>query len=249
MKEKLLSLNKEAWNAIADHWFGATALPIYGEWVPTETELNLFGDCKGKKILDIGCGSGHSLKYLGEQGALELWGLDISKKQIENAGSFLRESGFAPKLFCSPMEENPGIPAGYFDVVYSIYAIGWSMDLNQTFSLVSSYLKKDGIFIFSWDHPLLNCVEKEGDALLFHGSYFEKNPRNFLKEGKPLFAYHRKFSDYINSLAGNGFAIEALIEETDFKALEQAAKTSSSYYSPEKARKFPLSFIIKARKL
>lgn len=97
--------------------------------IPTETELNLFGDVKGKTILDIGCGSGHSLKYHGDNGASELWGLDISTRQIENANAFLKESGYSPKLFNSPMEENSGIPIGYFDVVYSIYAIGWTIGL------------------------------------------------------------------------------------------------------------------------
>jgi len=38
----------------------------------TEDELKLFGDVSGKKMLDIGCGSGHSLKYHGDNNADEL---------------------------------------------------------------------------------------------------------------------------------------------------------------------------------
>lgn len=51
---------------------------IYGVLIPTEAELNLFGEVKEKKLLDIGCDSGHSLKYHGDNGASELWGIDIS---------------------------------------------------------------------------------------------------------------------------------------------------------------------------
>ncbi len=249
MQDKILKQNKEAWDAIADDWFGTTALPTYGVLIPTETELNLFGDVKGKKLLDIGCGSGHSLKYHGDNGASELWGLDISTKQIENADRFLRESGYTPKLFNSPMEINPNIPTDYFDIVYSIYAIGWTVDIEKTFKLISSYLKKDGIFIFSWDHPFMYCVDIEEDKLIFSGSYFEKEPFNFKKGGMNLSAYNRRLSDYINPLAQAGFAVEILIEETDRDTLERAGEFRSNYYSPIKARKFPLSFVIKARKL
>lgn len=249
MQDKILKQNKEAWDVIADDWFGTTALPTYGVLIPTETELNLFGDVKGKNLLDIGCGSGHSLKYHGDNGASELWGLDISTKQIENANRLLQENGHTPKLFNSPMEINPGIPTDFFDIVYSIYAIGWTVDIEKTFKLISSYLKKDGIFIFSWDHPFMHCIDIEEDKLIFSGSYFETEPFNFQKGGMNLSAYNRRFADYINSLAKAGFVVEALIEETDRDTLDREAEFHSNYYSPIKARKFPLSFIIKARKL
>lgn len=249
LQDKILKQNKEAWDAIADDWFGTTALPIYGVFIPTETELSLFGDVKGKRLLDIGCGSGHSLKYHGDNGASELWGIDISTKQIENANRFLQESGYTPKLFNSPMEINPGIPADYFDIVYSIYALGWTVDIERTFRLISAYLKKDGVLIFSWDHPFLSCVDTEDDRLIFNGNYFETEPFTFQKDGNDLFAYNRKFSDYINPLARAGFAVEVLVEETDKAALEGGGEFRSNYYSPVKAKRFPLSFIIKARKL
>lgn len=33
--------------------------------------------------------------------------------------------------------------------------IFWAMDIQKTLNLVSSYLKQDGVFIFSWDHPFM----------------------------------------------------------------------------------------------
>ena len=36
----------------------------------TENELNLFGDVSGKKLLEICCGSGHSLKYHADRNAV-----------------------------------------------------------------------------------------------------------------------------------------------------------------------------------
>lgn len=139
MKKSIIEQNKDSWDAIADSFFGVTALPVYGCFTPNENELKLFPTLTNKKVLDIGCGSGHSLKWCGDNGAAELWGLDLSTKQIENATAYLNDNGYAPKLFNVPMEQNPGIPENYFDVVYSIYAIGWTIDINTTFSLIASY--------------------------------------------------------------------------------------------------------------
>ncbi len=249
MNDKILDQNKQSWDTMADSWFGTTALPVYGCLIPTEDELKLFPGLKDKKVLDIGCGSGHSLKWCGDNGAAELWGLDISTRQIENAQSFLSLNHYEPKLINAPMEAACGLPGEYFDVVYSIYAIGWTVDLQTTFNHISSYLKKDGVFIFSWDHPFMHCVEAQNDSLIFNGRYHNEDVFSYNQRGNPVTIKNRKLSTYINTLAKSGFMIEQLIEETDQETLLRPAEFSSGYYSPYKAGKFPLSFIMKARKL
>lgn len=249
MDNNTLIKNKQSWDAMADSWFGVTALPTYGCLIPTEDELKLFPELKDKKVLDIGCGSGHSLKWCKDNGASELWGLDMSTKQIENAGKFLNENEYEHKLFNSPMESECGLPKDYFDVVYSIYAIGWTVDLQKTFDNVASYLKKDGIFIFSWDHPFMHCVDVQDDKLLFEGCYLDEDNFSYIQRDNPMTIKNRKLSTYINALANSGFMIERVVEETDDEVLTRPAEFSSGYYTPYKAKKFPLSFIIKARKI
>ena len=157
-RDEILKTNKCYWDTYADLWFGTTALPTYGVHFVTEDELQLFGDVSGKKMLELCCGSGHSLKYHADRNASELWGVDLSHKQIENARRYLSENGYTANFICSPMEADMDIPKNYFDYIYSIYGIGWTTDLDGTFQKISSYLKKDGIFIFSWHHPLNYCI-------------------------------------------------------------------------------------------
>lgn len=249
MNNEILTQNKSSWDNIADDWFGTTALPVYGCLIPTEVDLKLFGSLEGKKVLDIGCGSGHSLKWCGDNGAGELYGLDLSEKQLENAGRYLNENGYSAKLFNSPMESECGLPKNYFDIAYSIYAIGWTTDLQSTFNLIASTLKKDGVFIFSWDHPFMHCIEVQDDKLIFEGCYFDEDLFTFKKSGNPVSLYNRRISTYINALAKAGFAVEQIVEETDKDTLTRECEFTSAYYAPCKAKKFPLSFIIKAKKL
>lgn len=159
MKDKdIIQSNKNYWDTNADLWFGSTALPEYGVNFVTEDDLHLFGDVTGKKMLEICCGSGHSLKYLADRHAGELWGIDLSKHQLEHANDYLSKYGYNANLICGPMESELNIPKEYFDFVYSIYGIGWTTDLQGTFNRIASYLKKDGVFIFSWNHTLYHCI-------------------------------------------------------------------------------------------
>lgn len=245
--KEIHEVNKDYWNTNAEQWFGVTALPQYGTLFATEEELNLFGDVKGAKLLEIGCGSGHSLKYQGDHGAAELWGLDMSSSQLENAKKYLRKNNYTAKLICSPMEEECGIPKNYFDFVYSIYAIGWTTDLENTFAKIASYLKKDGIFIFSWQHPLHSCVSIDGDKLLFGKSYFDEAWFTQPMPGvSTALLCSRKISTYINALSKAGFVIEQMVEQTHSDILNKIEEVSPKI---KKAQMLPLSFVIKTRKL
>lgn len=246
MKDKtILEVNKTYWNANADDWFGVTALPEYGVQFVTENELHLFGDVKGQTMLEIGCGSGHSLKFQADRSARELWGLDISQKQLENAGRFLAESNYFPKLICAPMENECGIPKNYFDIVYSIYAIGWATDLENVFHQIASYLKKDGIFIFSWKHPLHGCVIVNEGQLIFNQSYFDEEWHTQMVDGMEIMLPNRKISTYINALTNAGFIIENMVEQTNENTLQMSGDIDDR---SQKAQKLPLSFVFKVRK-
>lgn len=244
----ILNQNKLSWDAMADTWFGSTALPAYGCLIPTEDELRLFPNLSGKNVLDIGCGSGHSLRWCGDKGAAELWGIDLSEKQIENARKYLAENGYRPKLYDSPMEKDCGLPKAYFDMAYSIYAVGWTTDLTAAFRNIASCLKPGGVFVFSWDHPLMYCVDVVNGQLVFSGTYTEDESFSYLQRGQPVTVQNRRLSTYINELADAGFTVERLVEETDYDILSRSAEFSSGYYTSWKAKKIPLSFIIKARK-
>src|SRR5690606_11105855 len=74
--------NSLFWDTVGNDLLGATALPMYGAFV-SEEKCQLFGEVAGKKVLEIGCGSGESLQYMGERHASELWGMDLSENQIE----------------------------------------------------------------------------------------------------------------------------------------------------------------------
>ena len=229
MEEKIIEKNKRYWNDHADLWFGTTALPKYGVRFVTEDDLHFFSDIE--------------------------WGLDLSQKQLDNAKQMLKGSGCNPKLICAPMEADSDIPEDYFDYVFSIYGIGWTTDLEGTFKKIASYLKKDGIFIFSWGHPLHYCVAKSYETgedevidgkLVFSRSYFDESYLKMPVHDTDVTFANRKISTYVNALYDAGFIIERMVEQTDEKSLSDTEDDSPK---AQKAKMVPLSMCFKCRKL
>jgi SAM-dependent methyltransferase len=243
-KNNIHNINSSFWDTKGNEVIGTTSLPMYGAFI-SEEKCHLFGDVSGKRLLEIACGRGHSLKYHGNHKASELWGIDISDKQLEKTKEYLSLNGYSAKLICSPMEEECGIPLDYFDYVYFVYGVGWATDLESTFGRIASYLKKDGVFIFSWSHQIHKCVAVEDDSLTFKKSYFDESWYSVSLDGGAISLSDRKLSTYINVLTKAGFIIDKMIEESDDEFIQLYKDSDFA----KKAKMLPTTFVIKARKL
>ena len=86
--------------------------PPYGDFASRRMFLETFGKIKGKKILDIGCGSGRNMKWLESVGAT-VTGVDLSPELVKATRKLGLDvvEGDATKL---PFKDNT------FDVVYSL---------------------------------------------------------------------------------------------------------------------------------
>lgn len=243
-KHTIHETNQLFWDKKGSDVLGVTALPQYGAFI-SEEKCKFLNDISGKSVLEIGCGRGHSLHYLSKRGASELWGIDISKEQINKSKEYLTSYGLSANLICSPMEDECGIPKSYFDLVCSIYGIGWTSDLVGTFIRIASYLKKGGMFIFSWSHPIHKCVATENDMLIFKKCYFDESWYSVPLDGVALSLSDRKLSTYVNALAKAGFVIEEMIEDCD----DDIINSQSDNAFANKAKMLPTTFVFKARKL
>jgi SAM-dependent methyltransferase len=252
-RKKLLAINQSGWNVVAPKFYAGTALPRYGPLAVTEGDLQLIEDLEGKSILELGCGSGHSLRYLWtEKHAAELWGLDLSEEQLRFTRELLDRDNIPVKLFQASMDEDPGLPASYFDLVLSIYSLGWTPDLPRTLSLVYSYLKPGGTFLFSWEHPFYQCVDYDTVA----GKYFLA--RSYLNEdpdfhpswnGVEIVLQPRMLSTYLNALVEAGLVLDRIVESEVNKGLaRKKSPDPEEWYSIPRAELVPTTMIVKAHK-
>lgn len=133
------------------------------EIVEKPTMLSLLPDLKGKKLLDLGCGTGGHLQLYLERGAAKVIGTDLSEKMLEQAEKDLQKCGqFSGRfsLYHLPMEKLVELSESDFDVITSSFAFHYIEDFPALLSTIHDKLSSNGTLIFSQEHPITTCTKK-----------------------------------------------------------------------------------------
>lgn len=184
-----------------------------GEW---HVFRNFMPDFHGKDVLDLGCGFGWHARYAAEMNARHVVAIDVSERMLAKAESMGSE-GIEYRL--SAMEDLD-FPAGTFDVIISSLAFHYVKDWDTLIKKISSWLRPDGDFVFSVEHPVFTAYGSQDwyyseDGKILHfpvDNYFYEGKRDAIFLGEHMTKYHRTLTTYISSLLDNGFAITKLAE-------------------------------------
>lgn len=240
-------INKKGWSLLSssEGFFSNASLPEYGPFMENEEKLQLFKDVKGKKVLELGCADGNSLKYLQSKGASEIWGIDITLNQINKAKYNVPNA----KLFVSQMEENPGIQTNYFDYVLILYSIGYSSNISKTIKRAYEYLKTNGKLIIVWTHPFFNCLGIENEKIIVSKSYYDETAKiiNKGKDKVELIQYNYKISTIMNEIINNKLIIDKVIEENPIME-NHIGSFNSPFFDKRKLSVSPTTLILVAHK-
>ena len=244
-----LETNRQTWNAVADLFSEASALPCWGPFGVGD-DLPLLPDIVGKTFLEIACGSGRSLAYLLERGAWKVYGLDLSEVQVHEALRFNARAVQEGKavVLRGPMESRVDIEP--VDVVFSVYGLGWTQDPDTTLEHIFYYLKPGGIFVWSWDHGFFTDVAYEGGQYVVRHSYHEELPLerpDWKKPGCTVHLTYRKTDTWFRLIRNAGFQVTNYYEPAP-KNLSHAHAEPEAYYSIKKAKLVPSSFIFVCQK-
>ncbi len=191
----------------------------------------LMPDLTGKRILDLGCGSGERCSDYLKRGAVSVVGIDISEKMLEVAK---RENADPAITYLHMAMEDIASLEGPFDVAISSLALHYVEDFAGVIEKVHDLLSEGGIFLFSQEHPFSTCYTGKGERWTRdeNGKKIHLNLADYCIEGKRettwfvdgVQRYHRTFSTTVNTLAKAGFQILQMEEP---------------YASPEILEKYP----------
>ncbi|MGC8533391.1 MAG: class I SAM-dependent methyltransferase [Candidatus Parvarchaeum sp.] len=189
----------------------------YGPFGSSEEKLKLLGKIKGKDILELGCGGGQVSIALAKKGAA-CTGIDISNKQIEFAVENAKKEGVKVEFIRLPFSHINKLKPRKFDVIISVMALQYCTDLRAILKNVLDLLVKNGIFVFSIEHPFYLLIDPKD--MKIKESYFDSGLK-IKKERWPdksihYFAYYdRKVSDIVNLILESGLKLERIIEPFD----------------------------------
>lgn len=97
----------------------------------------------GKKVIDVGCGTGFFSQILTAKGA-EVTALDLSSGMLDVA----RQKNAAEQYICADMEALP-FADQTFDIIFSNLGIQWCSDLSLTLTELHRVTKSGGVMVFT----------------------------------------------------------------------------------------------------
>ena len=213
--------NEKFFNEYANMARSKEGLSAAGEWHQLKP---LFPPLQGKRVLDLGCGYGWHCKFSAEQGAIQILGIDLSKKMIEEAKIRNGESKIEYRI-CGIDEYE--YPENMWDCVISNLALHYIKNIEQIFQKVYRTLKSDGIFLFNIEHPTFTAGVGQDWIYTENGTprhwpidnYFLPGERktNFL--GCDVTKQHHTPTQILMGLLNNGFELEAVEEAEPPKEL------------------------------
>jgi SAM-dependent methyltransferase len=115
-------------------------------WDVPEEEVRILPDVSGLDVLDLGCGTGYWCAWFARLGARPV-GLDLSEEQLKTARGFQEEHGIDFPLVHASAEDPP-LPDGSFDLVFSEYGAAIWCDPYVWIPQAHRLLKPGGQLIF-----------------------------------------------------------------------------------------------------
>jgi SAM-dependent methyltransferase len=186
-----------------------------GEWYAFRS---LLPDVRNKRVLDLGCGFGWHCRYVREQGAGSVVGVDLSDNMLDRARKSTPDAAIE---YRRQAIEDIDFSPGEFDVVISSLALHYVERFDIVCEKVQRCLKPGGDFIFSVEHPVFTAraaqdwyYDEQGKALHWPlDNYQQEGLRKTRFLGNDdVIKYHRTIATQVNTLIGAGFRITRLLE-------------------------------------
>jgi len=120
----------------------------------------------GSRIIDAGCGLGHSTLWLAEHFNARVTGITIVPKQVETMKKFIEKNGISNVDFIEASYFNMPFEDNSVDVVWAIEALCHAQDKSKFYKEAFRVLKPGGKLLIGENLRTARPLEKEKEELL-----------------------------------------------------------------------------------
>jgi SAM-dependent methyltransferase len=175
---------------------------------PTEQELRLLGDLRGKRVLDLGGGSGATAIAFAQQGAIVI-ALDATDARLARARERAEEAEVKVEWRTGDLADLAFLRAESIDAAFSASSVAEVDDAPRLFRQVQRVLKPNAPFVFSYAHPMSLCIDAGGAV---SRSYFDPGPIDVAADGGSVRIHVRDIGDVFTELGRAGFRVDTILE-------------------------------------
>ena len=228
---------RESWDRAANAFDRAqlSGLDYYRMEFFGPAQVELCGDVRGLRLIDVGCGSGYFARAMAERGA-RVTGIDLSPRMIAIAERHEVEAPLGVHYIVGDAADGASYPrAAPFDMATSCMALQDMPNAPGVLRAVQAALRPGGRFVASITHPCSDMPfrrwERDEHGVkrwLCVDRYFERVPITFtwdrFGETVSTVAQHAPLEDWFAWIHAAGFQLRAFREPAPTpEALRQRA--------------------------
>ncbi|MFD8380016.1 SAM-dependent methyltransferase [Streptomyces sp. NPDC059679] len=169
----------------------------------TDHLIGKLGDIAGRRVLDVGCGSGRPTVRLARSGPAEVVGVTVSPVQIERATALAEREGVADRVrFVRADAMTLPFPDASFDAVWALECMFHMPSPAQVLGEIARVLRPGGRL------AVMDVVLREPVA---------RRDRGAVERGRSMFAVpaHIELVEYPRLILGAGLRLEELADLGD----------------------------------
>ncbi len=166
-------------------WTRYTTAGDYGQRRPTSSvelgpgdveglDRKLLGDLSGMRVLDLGCGAGHSSVALAQQGA-RVVAIDADESQVHLTRQAAENNDVHVEVHHGDLADLAFLHADIFDAVVAVHSLAAVSDIGRVFRQTHRLLKTDRPIVLSLPHPAALMVTTE-DPKTISSDYDDAQP-------------------------------------------------------------------------
>ena len=199
----------------------ATAV-IYGRDVPSEADLKLLGPVEGRRLVDLGCGTGistrlfapigHNAVVLAQQGAKVL-GVDPDAGLLARARERADTAEVKVELHQSALADLAFLRSDSVDAALSVMALATAEDMARVFRQVHRVLKPEAPLVASLPHPVAGLFDFDGDdpTRAVH-PYQRSSPVEWVDGPRTVLDHLRTIGEIFTTLHRASFVVDQVLE-------------------------------------
>lgn len=173
-------------------------------------------DLRGKRVVDLGCGFGWASRWMREQGAASVLGLDLSQNMIARARADTADPAVEYRIADL---DTLDLPAAAFDVAYSALTFHYVRDFDRLAQHLHQSLAPGGHLVFTIEHPIFMAAahphwlaDEDGRKTWPVNGYSIEGERRTDWFAKGVLKYHRTLGTTLNALMRAGFQLQRVEE-------------------------------------
>jgi SAM-dependent methyltransferase len=225
-----------SWDAVADDWVSHADANDYRNHFLLPLTLELLGDVRGARILDLGCGEGGYSREIAARGA-RVVGVDGSARLVAVAQRRAADAGQQIEFLCANASSLEPIKTGAFDIVLASMVLMDVEDFEGAVHQAWRVLAPGGVLLMSITHPCFSAPVSEwvrtdsGEPSHFAvDRYLEPLAwDDFItpRFRRPVVRRHQPLQDFMRPLVARGFLLRDFREPAATPAqVEMSARLS-----------------------